>query len=142
MAPMMRDQKVKEITIYGKPPVGSTLEQVDAMFFKEEADIRKAAHESGVFSDFHSNFSKTGGTIQLEVAEKYQQLPIQDFHQTYSQLALKNQNSGFSFIPFPQNSVQSEQDIPQGMMFGGGGAETVEVRRRKQRGPWPKPPRS
>jgi HAE1 family hydrophobic/amphiphilic exporter-1 len=106
--PMMeRYGQVEELTLYGKPPLGSDLEQTDRFFLEKERQVAELVEKSDVFDSFSSRFTKDGGEIEMKINKKYQKFMIWDFQYTYRELRSGDQNTGFRFWPFQQLSQAS-----------------------------------
>ena len=103
-----RYQKTYSITLYGKPPLGSTLKDTDQFFLQKERQIAEEMKKSDVFKSFSSRFTKDGGEINLEVSDKYQSLYWTEFIIAYKDFRSGDKNSGFRFWPFPGASLAAE----------------------------------
>ncbi|HUT25442.1 MAG TPA: efflux RND transporter permease subunit, partial [Sumerlaeia bacterium] len=128
------NRRVERITLYGKPPLGSTLEEADAFFLAQERRIGEEIAKSDVFESFSSRFSKTGGEIALNVSEKYRRLEEREFRDAYKRLGSGDQNSGFRFHPFPEAAQQIEvagmrgrPNLPEAVLVTG---ENMDAMRR------------
>ena len=112
------DQDTREISLYGKPPVGSKLEEADPFFLEKEKQVAGEIVKSDVFESFTSNFTKTGGEITLKVSPKYRRLNEREFADAYRKLISGDQNSGFRFYPFPEVSFAPQMTRPGGWERG------------------------
>jgi len=101
-----RQEKTWGVTLYGRPPLGSTLEEADQFFREKEKKIQNLLSQSDVFESFSTRFSKEGGEINLRVAEKYRTLSQWEFMGAFSELKSGDTNSGFRFRPFGQAAVR------------------------------------
>ena len=103
-------EKMREFTIYGKTPIGFTLEEADEFFMEKENELAKMMEETDIVESFTVNFSKTGGTIDINIAEDYQRYPESELAQAFRFLKSVENNSGFAFRPF-KDVVTERPDI-------------------------------
>ena len=109
-----RSQKTYSITLYGKPPLSSTLKDTDQFFLQKERQIAQEMKKSDVFKSFSSRFTKDGGEITLEISDKYQSLYMDEFILAYKNFRSGDKNSGFRFWPFPSASLAAK---PEGISY-------------------------
>ncbi|MCX6999809.1 MAG: efflux RND transporter permease subunit, partial [Candidatus Sumerlaeota bacterium] len=109
-----RSQKTYSITLYGKPPLSSTLKDTDQFFLQKERQIAQEMKKSDVFKSFSSRFTKDGGEIALEISDKYQSLYMDEFILAYKNFRSGDKNSGFRFWPFPSASLAAK---PEGISY-------------------------
>jgi len=109
---MRQSQKTETVSLYGKTPIGSRLEDADRFFLEKEKQVTLEMKKSDVIKSFSTRFSKEGGEIVLQISEKYQDLPEWDFQFSFRQLRSGDQNTGFRFQPFPE--LYSDMMIQRG----------------------------
>ena len=120
------NERTRRVTVYGKTPAGSTLDDADAMFRETETKVAELIAEGDVFEHFTSRFDKDGGRIELRVADAYRDLRPIDFTMAYRQrLTTGDAQTGFRMEPFPQATMMNPQVASMQTSVTGG--ETIEV---------------
>ena len=100
------------LTLYAKPRLNSSLDDVDLLFQQKEEQIAQELdnqqRKNNVFFDsFSSNFNEDGGQIDLKVAKEYQQYPVQMFESGFKFLEEKTAAGEFQLKPFREVSQQA-----------------------------------
>ena len=122
----LQTERTREIELFGKAPLGSTLDEVDLQFREKEVQVREVMESSEAVESFRSNFDNEGGTIILRIASEYQDLPPNEFHEAFGSLRSGDASSGFRFRPFPRATAQAS-GFPSIGRRSGGGREMIRV---------------
>ena len=114
------DRKTEVVTLYGKPPLGSTLEEADEFFRKKEQQIEEFKQKGDVITSFSSRFDKNSGRIEIEINEKYQHLELESFKYYFTSFFEGDQNKGFRFHSFPSARVFDTSQITSDLGYSHG----------------------
>jgi HAE1 family hydrophobic/amphiphilic exporter-1 len=123
---MRTEDRLRQVTLYARPPLGSTLDEVDAMMRETEDKLRREMETFDVLESFSCQFNQQEGTFNLYIAEPYQELDEQEFFEYFRpKVWYGNRQTGVQFQPFATLSVETQM---RRMMSGGsGGGEQVRI---------------
>ncbi len=104
----MSASSINTVTLYGRAPLQSTLEQTDQMFRKKEEQVREIVNQSRFFESFSTSFDSEGGQIDLHLKPEFRSKQYYHFHEVLSGLGEGDNNAGFRlYSPFPGRARES-----------------------------------